>query len=491
MAPPPTRIGRYEVASRLGEGGMGVVYLARDPHLQRMVAIKMLQTGEGSGAPETEIRQRFTREAQAIAALKHTHIVTIYDVGEDEGRPFIAMEYLDGESLADLIRRRAPLDLTRRVELVLQLCGGLAYAHRHGIIHRDIKPANLAVTNEGILKILDFGLARAAANTGEMALTQVGTVMGTPHYMSPEQIGGKPLDQRTDIFAVGAVLYEVLTYEQAFSAETPLVVLHRILHDEPVPLRERRPDLDPEFDRIVARALAKSRDERYESLNDLARELQHLMGQATRPIDVSVAVRAVGTDATVKLPKPAFDAASASEDGRTIVMPASPRAMPAARGPSRLWLAGAALVVAVLAAAAYAVWPNASAGSSPGPAVSSSPPAGDPSQPTLSPSSPPASSPSATGPASTPAPPGDRSTPAGPPVASQPPPDPPARGAQGVATRGTGDATRPAAETARPATASSAKDPDVAARCTDLLRKISVGEQLTPAESTFMTQRCR
>ena len=223
----PQAIDRYRVRERLGQGGMGALFLALDPAIDRLVAIKVLRVDN------PDVRERFQREARLAARLQHPNIVTVYDVGEHDGQPFIAMEYIPGETLAELIRRRAPLDTRQRVELVIEICSGLAFAHKHGIVHRDIKPANLILSRDSnILKILDFGIARA----GESGLTQVGMVIGTPNYMSPEQVRGDAIDHRSDIFAVGLVLYELLVYRQAFEAETQPAVLMKILSDQPAPL---------------------------------------------------------------------------------------------------------------------------------------------------------------------------------------------------------------------------------------------------------------
>jgi serine/threonine-protein kinase len=273
----PGHIGRYQIVDRLGEGGMGVLYLASDPLLQRTVAIKVLSVHSD------ELRERFAREARSAASLKHNHIVTIYDVGDDSGQPFLAMEYLDGETMAEVIRRKAPLGLTRKLQLLLQLCDGLGYAHRTGIIHRDIKPANLMVTSEGVLKILDFGLARLTGDSAGAGLTQVGVLIGTPHYMSPEQIQGWPVDHRSDIFAVGLVAYEFLTYKRAYVGDAPHLVLDKILHSEPQPLLELKPELGPRLAAAIERAIQKSPDRRYDTLSDLALELaairEHLIAQ--------------------------------------------------------------------------------------------------------------------------------------------------------------------------------------------------------------------
>ncbi|HWK09332.1 MAG TPA: serine/threonine-protein kinase, partial [Vicinamibacterales bacterium] len=227
----PSRIGRYEVVDRLGAGGMGVLYLARDPLLRRTLAIKVL------AVDDDDLRERFAREARSAASLSHTNIVTIFDVGEDNGHPFLAMEYLDGETMAEMIRRKAPVALQRRLQLLLELCAGLGYAHRLGIIHRDIKPANLMITGGGTLKILDFGLARLT-HDNTSGLTQSGALLGTPNYMSPEQVEGRTVDHRSDIFSVGLVLYELLTYRKAYSGEGMHVILHKITHERPQPLRE-------------------------------------------------------------------------------------------------------------------------------------------------------------------------------------------------------------------------------------------------------------
>ena len=205
----PAVIGRYQVRARLGQGGMGVVYLALDPLIDRLVAIKLLRVNTA------ELRNRFLREAVIAGRLHHPNIVSIYDVGEYEEQPFIAMEYVDGETLAEVIRRRAPLALSRKVELLTDLCEGLAYAHRAGLIHRDVKPSNMVVNREGRLKILDFGIARLA----DSSVTAAGSMVGTPSYMSPEQIEGQPVDKRSDIFSVGIVCYELLVYRRAFDGE--------------------------------------------------------------------------------------------------------------------------------------------------------------------------------------------------------------------------------------------------------------------------------
>jgi tetratricopeptide (TPR) repeat protein/predicted Ser/Thr protein kinase len=263
----PSHIGRYEVVSRLGQGGMGSLYLAKDPKIGRLVAIKLVRQEFDS----PEARQRFAREAQSAGTLRHPNIVTIFDVDEHEGLPFIAMEYIDGETLGEIVKRKALLPLTRRLKWMEDLCSGLAYAHRQGVIHRDVKPANLMVDTEGTLKILDFGLARREASK----FTQSHVLVGTPNYMSPEQIRGDNLDPRSDIFSVGVVLYEVVTYREAFAGAVHQA-MHKILHEEPEPVEDVVPGVDRALSKAISRALQKDRHGRYQDLTALKNDLSEV-----------------------------------------------------------------------------------------------------------------------------------------------------------------------------------------------------------------------
>jgi tetratricopeptide (TPR) repeat protein/predicted Ser/Thr protein kinase len=272
MTATPQSIGRYVVRERLGQGGMGVLYLALDPAIDRLVAVKLL------GVQGPELRERFVREAGLAGRLQHPNIVTVYDVGAHEGQPFIAMEYIPGETLGELIQRRATLSLRRRLELIVEGCQGLAFAHRHGIIHRDVKPANLMVSRDsGALKVLDFGIARGM----DSSLTQAGMVMGTPNYMSPEQLEGRPLDHRSDVFALGLVLYEVLGYRQAFTGDTPQAVWHQIISAHPASILEVNPNLDEGLARIIDRAIAKRVEDRYPDLDALRADLLRVIHKLT------------------------------------------------------------------------------------------------------------------------------------------------------------------------------------------------------------------
>jgi serine/threonine protein kinase len=268
---PPLVIGRYEVLDRLGKGGMGEVYLARDPNIVRLVALKLLPRSLDSG----ELRERFTREARAAGALGHPNIVTIHDFGEWQGAPFLVMEYIRGETIEGLIKRRAVISLRRKLQLLEQLCAGLGCAHAVGVIHRDIKPANLMVDQHGLLKILDFGIARLVDAQTQLTVAAI----GTPRYMSPEQIDGREIDARSDIFSAGAVAFELLTYTEAFSGDTARTVMRRVQEYTPPPVSSLCREAGPEIDRIVARALEKNAGHRFPDILVMQAALQSVASQ--------------------------------------------------------------------------------------------------------------------------------------------------------------------------------------------------------------------
>ena len=261
----PTQVGRYTVERFLGQGGMGRLYLAVDPVLGRRLAIKLIR----DETADSVARARFMQEARAAGGLKHPNVVTVFDAGDHQGHPFIAMEYVSGETLADLIRRALPVPVATKLHLIEQLCRGLACAHRHGLVHRDIKPANLMVDDEGTLKILDFGIARVA----ESRLTSTGVAIGTVNYMSPEQIAGDTVDYRSDVFSVGVVFHELLTYQPAFPGTLRDGVMYRIVHGEPAALEHACPDLDSSIAQTVERAMRVKPSERYQDLDAMADEL--------------------------------------------------------------------------------------------------------------------------------------------------------------------------------------------------------------------------
>src|SRR5688572_6561593 len=277
----PESLGHYVILSPLGSGGMGEVYVARDPKLGRKVAIKLLPVRMSA---ERDTLTRFTQEARSASALNHPNIVTIHEVGADDGTPFIVMEYIEGHDLRTLING-GPVPVSKVLDIGAQIADGLAAAHERGIVHRDLKPENIMLTRDGFAKILDFGLAKVIApsaddseNTLQLEVpgTTPGMILGTVGYMSPEQATGKRLDFRSDQFALGAILYELATGKAAFEAETAIDTLSAILHSDPPPIARSNPRAPAQLTGIVSRLLEKKPDGRYASTRDLARELRLL-----------------------------------------------------------------------------------------------------------------------------------------------------------------------------------------------------------------------
>jgi Tol biopolymer transport system component len=299
-----TKLGPYEIQAPLGAGGMGEVYRAKDMRLGRDVALKILPE---SFAREIDRLRRFEQEARAVAALNHPNILAIHDIGQHEGLPFLVSELLDGESLRATLDRGA-LPQRKAIEYGVQITHGLAAAHEKGIVHRDLKPENIFVTKDGRIKILDFGLAKLAQKAGaepdEMTLTSAhtaaGVVMGTASYMAPEQVRGEAADPRTDIFAFGAVLYEVLSGERAFRRNTAVETMTAVLKDDPPDLSTQLSDstrpVSPALERIVRRCLEKSQEQRFQSARDLSFALSALSGT-----EASTAVRAAAAAATRRI----------------------------------------------------------------------------------------------------------------------------------------------------------------------------------------------
>ena len=259
-------IGKYQVQKVLGRGGMGTVYEALDPFIDRKVALKTMIAGL---VDNPELKARFLREAQAAGGLRHRNIVTVYDLGEDKGQPYIAMEFIEGTDLEKVIQNREPLTVEWKLDVLRQVCEGLAYAHKAGIVHRDIKPANVRVTNEGEVKIMDFGIAHLQSST----MTKSGLVLGTVHYMAPEQIEGQKVDHRADVFSVGAIAYELIAYKRPFDGDTITAVMYKIMHDRPDPKVLPETEYSPRLQEIIMRALARDVRERYQSLDDMRHDL--------------------------------------------------------------------------------------------------------------------------------------------------------------------------------------------------------------------------
>jgi serine/threonine protein kinase len=279
MADVLTKAGRYNVVRELGRGSMGIVYEGFDPVIGRTIAIKTMLT-EGL-APEEfrEFRARFQREAQAAGVLSHPNIVNVFDYGEDSGILYLIMEYLEGRSLEKLVEGKKILPIETIIPMCDQVCSALDHAHERGIVHRDIKPANIMILNNGMVKVTDFGIAKMVS----MGMTQAGLVLGTPNYMSPEQVKGRQVDGRSDIFSLGIILYDLVTGEKPFPGQNITTVIYKIINENPVPPRELDATIHPGLSYVICKALAKSPEERYQTCRELADDLKnykHLGGQA-------------------------------------------------------------------------------------------------------------------------------------------------------------------------------------------------------------------
>jgi tetratricopeptide (TPR) repeat protein/predicted Ser/Thr protein kinase len=273
-------IGKYQIVRVLGHGGMGTVYEAVDPIIRRKVAVKTMMPDL---AETPELRARFLREAQAAGGLRHRNIVTVYDLGEARGQPYIAMEYIEGTDLEKIVQSREPYSLEWKLDILRQVCEGLTYAHKHGIVHRDVKPANIRVTPEGEVKIMDFGIAHLQSSN----LTKSGLVLGTVHYMSPEQIDGLKVDHRADIFSVGAIAYELLAYRRPFDGESLTGVMFKIKHEAPDAGYLPHSAYSPGLEHIVLKALEREIDERYQSLDEMMSDLVRLVRETAPKLEAA------------------------------------------------------------------------------------------------------------------------------------------------------------------------------------------------------------
>jgi class 3 adenylate cyclase len=291
VAPPPTldaeatmdgalqRIGRYEILHELGRGAMGAVYQARDPQIGRIVAIKVIMVGNQTTDVSDDYKQRFYREAQTAGQMAHPGIVTIYDIAENsDGNPYLVMEFVEGTTLDKLLAPgkpgdlRDPVPLVKKLDIAAQVADALDYAHRRKVIHRDIKPANILVTPEGKAKIADFGIAKMAGSH----MTHTGLLVGTPAFMSPEQITGGEVDNRSDIFSFGVLAYWMLTGQRPFPGDAITQIAYKVVHTPPVPIREVNPEIPPEVEPVIFKCLGKKPDDRYATARELATDLENL-----------------------------------------------------------------------------------------------------------------------------------------------------------------------------------------------------------------------
>ncbi|HSM13047.1 MAG TPA: serine/threonine-protein kinase, partial [Thermoanaerobaculia bacterium] len=314
------QLGRYKILKRLGAGAMGEVYLAEDPQIGRQIALKTVRVEEGKARDLEERKMRLLREARAAGRLLHPNIVALFDAGEDQGILYLAFEFVEGKDLADRVADGPPLSLGETLSIVRQAADALDAAHRQGVVHRDIKPSNLLITADGRVKIADFGIARVADQTSDLTMT--GSVVGSPHYMSPEQIRGEELDGRTDIFSLGVLFYEILCRRRPFEGETLTTLVYQILNQDPTPIVVRRPDLGPRLEQLVGRMMHKDRGQRFASAAEVVREI----AECEREISADRLASAVRPDsgpidATVRMP----------DDASTAVRPSAPA--PAAPAP--------------------------------------------------------------------------------------------------------------------------------------------------------------
>ena len=252
----------------VGHGAMGVVYEALDPTIGRKIALKTIRF-DGIGTTADEAARRFKNEARAAGGLNHPNIVTVYDAGEDNGILYLAMEFIEGSTLEALIRQQRTIATQQTIDIIRQVCAGLDFAHARGIIHRDVKPGNIMLAGNGLAKITDFGIARA----GE-AMTITGQVVGTPNYMSPEQVLGKQLDGRSDLFSVGVILYEMVTGERPFEGQSITTIMYKIVHETPIPPRKLDATIHPGLSAVIEKTLSKAADERFPNGEALVRALQ-------------------------------------------------------------------------------------------------------------------------------------------------------------------------------------------------------------------------
>jgi serine/threonine protein kinase len=307
----PWLLGRYEVVAELGKGAMGVVYRANDPMLNRMVAIKTINTEEAGHEGMAEYEARFYTEAKAAGGLNHPNIIIIYDIGKSGHLVYMAMEYIQGKELREMLADGKPVPVAQAVDIAAQVGEGLAYAHQHQVVHRDIKPANIMITPEGRAKIADFGIARMRSSETR---TQTGVILGSPKYISPEQVVGKRADHRSDIFSLGVILYESITGSTPFNGEGLSALMYQITNHDPSPPSASNSQVPVMLDYIMAKVLAKSPEARYQSAADFANDLRECKAQietgqaglgaglmTTKPIPVAPLTAAQPAPATLSV----------------------------------------------------------------------------------------------------------------------------------------------------------------------------------------------
>jgi serine/threonine protein kinase len=363
MAEALTKAGRYQIVGELGRGSMGVVYQGFDPVIGRTVAIKTMLT-EGLAPQEfQEYKARFQREAMAAGILAHPNIITVYDFGEDNGILYLAMEFLEGKSLEKTAQEQGVLPIETILPIYDQVCSALDHAHRNKVVHRDVKPANIMILQNGLVKMTDFGIAKMMA----MGMTQAGQILGTPNYMSPEQVKGRQIDGRSDIFSLGVILYELVTGEKPFGGQNITTVIYKIINENPIPPRELDASIHAGLSYVISKALAKNVDERYQTCRELAEDLRNYKnlagasaGQGT--VVMKAVPRALGESAYSEptphpeispagpAPMPVDETPIASSLNIEMIPPVVPRQQSI---PQVAWVLGALLVVAFMGVIGY------------------------------------------------------------------------------------------------------------------------------------------
>ena len=320
----PLKLGKYEIRRRIGAGAMGVVFEAWDPGIGRRVAVKTLKQDILDSAEAADVLARFRREAQAAGRLNHPNIVAVYELGETDGITFIAMEYVDGKELKDFCDQGERFPLAQVVRIITALLVALDVAHAAGVVHRDIKPGNIFLVGDDVVKVGDFGIARVESSE----LTQAGSVLGTPSYMSPEQICGQVVDGRADLFSAGVILYQLLTGEKPFQGNSLATIMHKLLKEEPTPPSVINVHVSPAFDAVITKALAKRPENRYQNGAEFAAAVRAASEQQPPATPMII------DDVTVALPRSA-NGATGSPRGPTPVPTSAPRPerRPAAAAP--------------------------------------------------------------------------------------------------------------------------------------------------------------
>ncbi|MCL4799005.1 MAG: serine/threonine protein kinase [Burkholderiales bacterium] len=394
-----TRLGKFEVRRELGKGAMGVVYEGFDPMIERTVAIKTIRAENLQGEDAQEQLARFRREAQAAGRLTHPNVVSIYDFGLDDGTYYIAMEFVKGRELQDILGQNERFGIPGVVQVMTQLLEALDYSHRNGVVHRDIKPANIILLEDGTVKVADFGIARVESSN----LTQAGMVLGTPSYMSPEQFMGQTVDGRSDLFSAGVILYQLLTGEKPFTGSIT-TIMHKVLQEQPLPPSTLNVQVPRAFDAVVQKALAKRPDERYQTGREFAAAIKQaaVAAGAGSPADATMVNAAAATMAAKAPPRPA----EATQRAAKVEAPRKPSVLPppAKRSQAPVIAVFGGLAVLAVAAAAWLLLARASqpavtaepaAGSGAAPAVAAQAAAASASAPVAvaAPAAPPATSP--------------------------------------------------------------------------------------------------